>query len=60
MEQPNKIHLLNFVNDRPELKSGKVEILAAFIHWMEYTKKVSFATEEDFIKSLKEFKATSI
>lgn len=51
-----KIGLLEFVNTRPELKSGKVEILGAFIWWMENVKKVTFASEIDFEEYFENFK----
>jgi hypothetical protein len=51
-----KIKLLDFVNSLPEIKSGKMEILGAFIFYMENIKKVVFATEQEFKTYYKEFK----
>jgi hypothetical protein len=50
--------LLDYVNSLPEIKAGKMELLGAFIHYMEHTKKIVFATKEEFNQYFKEFKTT--
>lgn len=51
-----KIRLDEFLNERPEIKAGKVEILGAFAHHMEIDKKITHATEEEFRQELEKFK----
>lgn len=55
-----RIHVAEFLNQAPELAGGKVELLGAFGHYMEYTKKITYATEQEFRAYLENFKTLSL
>jgi hypothetical protein len=55
-----KISLLDFVNNLPELAAGRVELIGAFVHWMENEKKITQDTEANFRASLEEFKTMPV
>lgn len=51
-----RVSLLQFVNEHPALKSGRVELIGAFVHYMEQVKKITQDTETNFALYLEEFK----
>jgi hypothetical protein len=55
-----RVKLLDFVNGHPGMKSGRVELLGAFIHHMENVVKITVASEEEFHKLLEDFKNLSV
>lgn len=55
-----KIHVAEFMNQSPELAAGKVELLGAFGHYMEFTKKITYATETEFRAYLENFKTLPV
>lgn len=55
-----KIYVAEFMNQSPELAAGKVELLGAFGHYMEFVKKITYATEDEFRKHLEIFKTLPV
>jgi hypothetical protein len=58
--QAPKIRLEEFINNLPELKNGRVELIGAFAHHMEYVRKITLATEEQFKGLLEEFRVMPV
>jgi hypothetical protein len=54
------ISLYDFVNNHHYMTKGKVEILGAFIHWMENEKHILNATEDRFKEYFEELKNLNV
>jgi hypothetical protein len=50
------IQLVDFINNLPETKIGKVEFVGAFDYWMEHIVKCTQGTQEEFENYLEKFK----
>lgn len=55
-----RIYLEDFLNHLPDVKAGRVELVAAFAYHMEHVKGIMFATEDDFKKFFEDFKNLSV
>ncbi len=50
------MHVIAWLNAHPDLKAGRVEVLGAFLYWLEQSKKITSAAPEVFDKLFEEFK----